>query len=479
MSLLTTRLCQTFERHSDKILLTDNFSGRSLTGKELLDHSGRIAAALNAKGAGKGSIVPIILPRCLDYVAAEIGALRAGCGYAPILPEYPQDRIDYIINDCKAPVIIDEAFIREAEKYEPITENAETTEDDISYLIYTSGSTGNPKGVIHTHRSFYDSLERDQVMCRMREDDKTLGMVSFSFAWSVAEVYDTLIAGASLVILNIEERKDLNYVRNAICENGITVMYINPNMLKRLDIHDSTLRVVKTAGERLADFYTDEYQIVNIFGTSETYCALAFHLDKAYDNTPIGKAYHNCRVVLLDDNGNEVPSGEEGEICICGHLANGYMNLPEQTAKVFEKDPFSDDESSVLYHTSDMGRLLPDGNVLYVNRKDWMVKINGQRVETGEIEVRLVTDHPEIETAVVKAFENEYGLTYLAAYYQLKKGMKLSAGEIEASLRKKLPDYMIPRFFVETESFPLNPNGKLDRKAIKPPRKRKEALRRL
>ena len=230
MSLLTTCLCQAFERHSDKILLTDNFSGRSLTGKELLDHSGRIAAALNAKGAGRGSIVPIILPRCLDYVAAEIGSLRAGCGYAPILPEYPQDRIDYIINDCKAPVIIDEAFIREAEKYEPITENVETTEDDISYLIYTSGSTGNPKGVIHTHRSFYDSLERDQVMCRMREDDKTLGMVSFSFAWSVAEVYDTLIVGASLVILNTEERKDLNYVRNAIRENGITVMYINPTM---------------------------------------------------------------------------------------------------------------------------------------------------------------------------------------------------------------------------------------------------------
>ena len=469
MSLLTTRLCQVFEQHSDKTLLTENFSGRSLTGKELLDLSGRIAAALNAKGAGRGSIVPIILPRCIDYVAAEIGALRAGCGYAPILPEYPQDRIDYIVSDCKAPVIIDEAFIRETEAFEPIKENVETTEDDISYLIYTSGSTGNPKGVIHTHRSFYDSLERDQVMCRMEEDDKTLGLVSFSFAWSVAEVYDTLIVGASLIILNVEERKDLNYVRNAIRENGITVMYINPNMLKRLDIHDSTLRVVKTAGERLADFYTDEYQIVNIFGTSETYCALAFHLDKAYDNTPIGKAYLNCRVVLLDDNGKEVPAGEEGEICICGHLAKGYMNLPEQTAKVFEKDPFSDDETSTLYHTSDMGRLLPDGSVLYVNRKDWMVKINGQRVETGEIEVRLVTDHPEIETAIVKAFENEYGLTYLAAYYKLKAGMTITAESVEASLRRKLPDYMIPRFFVEVEAFPLNPNGKLDRKAIKPP----------
>ncbi len=469
MSLLTKRLVQVFESHREKTMIAENYSGRSLTGGELLALTGRIAAALKAKGAGRGAIVPIVLPRCIDYVAAEIGALRAGCGYAPLLPEYPRDRIDYIIKDCQAPVVIDEDFIREAVTYEPAEDLPETEDDDISYLIYTSGSTGNPKGVIHTHRSFYESLERDQVMCPMREDDRTLGLVSFSFAWSVAEVYDTLIAGAQLIILNTEERKDLKYVRNAIRENGITIMYINPNMLKRLDIHDSTLRVVKTAGERLANFYTDEYEIVNIYGTSETYCALAFRLDKAYDNTPIGKAYHNCRVVLLDDSGNEVPQGEEGEICICGHLAKGYRNLPEQTAKVFEKDRFSDDDTSVLYHTSDMGRLLPDGSVLYVNRKDWMVKINGQRVETGEIEVRIVTDHPEVEAAVVKAFENEYGLTYLAAYYQVKKGMSVSSEEIETSLRQKLPDYMIPRFFVEVETFPLNANGKLDRKAIQPP----------
>ncbi len=469
MSLLTANLGQVFERYRDKILITENFSGRSVTGGELCTLTGRIAAALKANGAERGSIVPIILPRCIDYIAAEIGALRAGCGYAPLLPEYPQDRVDYIKNDCQAPVIIDEAFIRNAMTAEPITEDVETTDDDVSLLIYTSGSTGNPKGVVHSHRSFLDSLERDRKISSLYEDDKTLGLVSFSFAWSVAEIYDTLTAGAQLIILNTEERKDLKYVRNAIRENGITVMYINPNMLKRLDMHDSTLRVVKTAGERLSDFYTDEYQIINIYGTSETHCALYFPLDKAYDNTPIGKPYLNDRVVLLDDNGKEVPDGEEGEICIVGHLAKGYLNLPEQTAKVFEKDPFTDDKNSSLYHTSDMGKKLPDGSILYVNRKDWMVKINGQRVETGEIEVRIVTDHPEVEAAVCKAFENEYGLTYLAAFYQVKKGMSVSKDAIEGSLRKKLPDYMIPRFFVEVEAFPLNPNGKLDRKAIKPP----------
>ncbi len=469
MSLLTSTLKKVFEKHRGKVLLTENYSGRSVTGAQLLELSGKIAAALIHKGVEKGSFVPIILPRCIDYIAAEIGVLRAGCGYAPVLPEYPQERVDYIKNDCQAPAVIDEAFIRFAMTLDPLTEDVETGEDDVSLLIYTSGSTGNPKGVIHTHRSFYETLDRDQCIFAMNEDDKTLGLVSFSFAWSVAEVYDTLIVGAQLIILNIEERKDLKYVRNAIRENGVTVLYINPNMLKRLDLYDSTLRAVKTAGERLADFYTDEYQIVNIYGTSETNCALSFTLDRAYENTPIGKASLNTRVVLLDENGRGVSQGQEGEICICGYLAKGYLNLPEQTAKVFEKDPFSDDGSRVLYHTGDMGRMLPDGSVLYINRKDWMVKINGQRVETGEIEVRIVTDHSDVETAVVKAFENEYGLTYLAAYYKVNAGASVTAEQIEASLRQRLPDYMIPRFFTQVEAFPLNPNGKIDRKAILPP----------
>ena len=380
MSLLTSRLKQVFEQHRDKVLLTENFSGHSVTGAQLLELSGKIAAALIAKGAVKGSFVPIVLPRCIDYIAAEIGALRAGCGYTPVLPEYPQERIEYIKNDCQASVVIDEDFIRFAMTLEPFAEDIETGEDDVSLLIYTSGSTGNPKGVVHTHRSFNEALERGQHTCPLREDDKTLGLVSFSFAWSVTEIYDTLIVGAELIILNEEERKDLKYIRSAIRENGITVLYINPNMLKRLDVHESTLRAVKTTGERLADFYTDEYQVVNVYGASETFYALSFPLDQAYENTPIGKAYLNTRVVLLDEHGKEVPQGEDGEICVCGHLAKDYLNLPEQTAKVFEIDPFSDDESSVLYHTGDMGRLLPDGNIQYINRKDWMVKINGQRV---------------------------------------------------------------------------------------------------
>ncbi len=470
MSGLTKRFKTIFERYRDKVLLTESFTGRSLTGGELMTLSGRIAALLRSKGTERGSLVPVILPRGIDYIAAEIGVLRAGCGYVPLLQEYPQERIDYIKNDCQAQIVIDEAFMRDAMSAEPATEDAETTDEDISLLIYTSGSTGNPKGVVHTHRSLFEAVQKNTCINGMTDSDRTLGLVSLSFALSVAEVYDTILSGAHLLILNDQERKELSYVRKAIIDYRITALYINPNMLKRLDIHNSSLRFVQTVGERLSDFYSNEYRIINTYGSSEALCSLTFNVDKAYDNTPIGRPADGVSVYLLDDSGKQVPMGEEGEICLAGSFSKGYWKLEKQTKEAFAADPFSDPADGLtLYHTNDIGRMLPDGNIVYVNRKDWMVKINGQRVETGEIEVRMVTDHPEVEAAVVKAFENEYGLTYLAAYYKVKNDMSISSEVIEASLRRKLPDYMIPRFFVEVEAFPLNTNGKIDRKAIKPP----------
>ena len=470
MSHLTERLQSVFRQYRDKVAVTESFSGRSITYGQLDELSGRIAAKLKAEGIGRNDIVPVLLPRSYEYIAAEIGAIKAGCAYAPLLAEYPADRIGYIKNDCGAKLVMDEAFVNDAASFEPLREYADSADNDNLLLIYTSGSTGNPKGVIHTYHSFYEGVRRNVLNNEMCDRDITLGIVNFSFALSVAEVYDTLLSGAALFMLDNEERKDIRFVRNAIIDNHITVLYINPNMLKRLNLKGSSLRAAQTVGERLSNFYSDEYRIINIYGTSETLCALAFTLDKAYDNTPVGHAVDSFRAYLVDENGCGVAPGEEGEICVSGALSDGYLNLNDQTAEVFSKNPFTDDEGfERIYHTHDIGKMLPDGNIVYVNRMDWMVKVNGQRVETGEIEVRIATDIDAIESAVVKAFENEYGMTYLAAYYQFKKGMSATAEEIEAMLRKKLPDYMIPRFFVEMESFPLNANGKIDRKAIQPP----------
>lgn len=470
MSRLTEQLKQSFEKYRDKVAVIESFSGRSISYGELDILSGKIAQKLRAEGVGKGDIVPILLPRGFAYIAAEIGAIKAGCAYAPLLGEYPAERIDYICQDCGARFVADESFVRSAAELEPLTEYVESAEKDRVLLIYTSGSTGNPKGVIHTHRSFYEGVRRNILNNVMSENDKTLGIINFSFALSVGEVYDTLLSGASLFLLSNEERADIRFVKSAVIENHITALYINPNMLKRLDLRGSSLRVAQTVGERLSGFYSDEYRIINIYGASETLCALAFEPDKAYDNTPVGKPVDSFRAYIVDENGNEAPDGEEGEICVAGALCDGYLNLDEQTSAVFSPNPFSDDEGfEMMYHTNDIGKKLPDGNIVYVNRKDWMVKVNGQRVETGEIEVRMAADVDAVEAAVVKAFENEYGMTYLAAYYQVKKGMSATAEEIEGALRKRLPDYMIPRFFTQMERFPLNANGKIDRRAILPP----------
>lgn len=470
MSRLTEQLKQSFEKYRDKVAVIESFSGRSISYGELDILSGKIAQKLRAEGVGKGDIVPILLPRGFAYIAAEIGAIKAGCAYAPLLGEYPAERIDYICQDCGARFVADESFVRSAAELEPLTEYVESAEKDRVLLIYTSGSTGNPKGVIHTHRSFYEGVRRNILNNGMSENDKTLGIINFSFALSVDEVYDTLLSGASLFLLSNEERADIRFVKSAVIENHITALYINPNMLKRLDLRGSSLRVAQTVGERLSGFYSDEYRIINIYGASETLCALAFEPDKAYDNTPVGKPVDSFRAYIVDENGNEAPDGEEGEICVAGALCDGYLNLDEQTSAVFSPNPFSDDEGfEMMYHTNDIGKKLPDGNIVYVNRKDWMVKVNGQRVETGEIEVRMAADVDAVEAAVVKAFENEYGMTYLAAYYQVKKGMSATAEEIEGALRKRLPDYMIPRFFTQMERFPLNANGKIDRRAILPP----------
>lgn len=222
-------------------------------------------------------------------------------------------------------------------------------------------------------------------------------------------------------------------------------------------------------GERLSGVWREHGAIHNGYGLSETLSvALAFTVDRAYDNTPIGKPLEDFTVYLLDGAGQQVADGEEGEICIAGPLARGYINLPEQTARAFVENPFAtSDENRRMLRTGDVGKRLPDGNILYVNRRDWMVKVNGQRVEMGEIEIQL-GKIPGVETAAVKSFEDEAGQTYLCGYY--KCDAALSEGAVRKALATTLPGYMIPRFLVALEAFPLNPNGKLDRKALQPPR---------
>ncbi|MDD5796042.1 MAG: non-ribosomal peptide synthetase [Oscillospiraceae bacterium] len=466
MKLLIECLKESFSKYADKTAYIDRSGSRMTTYGQLDELSGKIAAGIIEQGCKKGDIIPVLMPRCTEYIAAEIGIMKAGCVFAPLITDYPQDRIEYIKKECKSSFVVDKAFVDKCADKTPCDRISKLSHSDPAVVIYTSGSTGNPKGIIHTHKSLYHSIIRQLELEDTKDTDVCLSTITHSFSVSLPENYVPLTAGATIVMLNDEERKDVRFLENAIAQYGITNTYISPGMLKVYRNKSKTLKTVKTVGERLCNQYSQDYNIINIYGASETLLALAFHVDKSYENTPIGKPVKGISVYILDDSGKPVKNGEEGELCVAGAISEGYLNLPEQTAKAYEPNPYSTcDDDKILFHTNDMVKQLEDGNIVYVNRKDWMVKINGQRVEAGEIEI-CSQNVNGVDRAVVKAFVNDYGQNYLVEYF---KGDGVTAEKIKEHLHTVLPDYMIPLFFVKVDEFPLNANGKIDRLALKEP----------
>ncbi len=439
-----------------------------LTYSRLDELSSKIAARLMRNGAAREKIYPIVLERSNVYIAAIIGVLKSGAAYSPLSVSYPKDRVDYIKKDSGADFIIDAAFLEGIQSEKLPEALPEISMQDAAVAIYTSGSTGNPKGIIHDHFSLSSAAVR-QLEVGCGTDDVQMSVTPFSFAISSCDMISSLWAGAQIHILTDEQRKDISFIDEYIDRCGITSSVISPQLLKRLPVRKSTLRLINSGGERISGVYSPYTAIKNAYGLSELLSiALTFELDKAYDNTPIGRTLGGYKAYLLDSDGNQVADGQEGELCISGTMARGYINLPELTAKVFTDNPFStDDTDKRLLHTGDIAKKDENGNLVYVNRKDWMVKVNGQRVEMGEVEVKL-SKIDGINNAVVKSFTDDNGQTYICGYYTAQQ--KLSDKQIRAELAKTLPAYMIPRFIVRVDEFPMTPNGKLDRKALKAPK---------
>lgn len=465
MKTFIEQFLKNVETKPDKIALV--YENNPISYKELDILSSRIANKLVKSGAKKEKIYPIILDRSIEYIASIIGILKSGAAFSPLSVEYPQDRVDYIKKDCNCDFLIDDAFISEAIKEEPLTTPVKTDWCDAAQVIYTSGSTGNPKGIVHEHFTFTRAILR-QFPIGCDSDGVQMSVTPFNFAISNLDIMVSLWVGATIHILSEKERKDILFIDKYIDEHKITSSVISPQLLKQLPNRKSTLKNIDCGGERISGIFLDNSSIFNSYGLSEVLSvAITFKLDKAYDNTPIGKPLEDFKVFLLDADGNQVEEGQEGEICIAGPVAREYINLPEQTAKTFVENPFSTcDLDKRMMHTNDIGKLLPDGNIVYVNRKDWMIKINGQRVEMGEVEVQLGKIEG-IKTAVVKGFEDDNGQTYMCGYYTADKEIPWEFAKQQ--LEKKFPSYMIPRFLLQIDSFPLNPNGKLDRKALMPP----------
>ena len=456
--------CEAAAAFSGKTALVDRNGTRALTYAELDSLSGKVAGKLLSLGLPEGTPVLIRMGRIAEYVAAYLGILKAACAAVPVSPEYPEARIRAICGDCGAKLVVTDDFFEDLESYGQEVRDA-SSEDVTALILYTSGSTGKPKGIRHTVRSLADGALRKPEVYDLRGELVFAASAPLSFIAFVVEYLGTFAKGGCVHMLSDEVRRDVLGMEAYYREKGITMGFLSPRVLRNFPYAGGPLERIFTASERLSDFCTDRFEIINAYGMSETAgTALTFRVDKAYANTPIGKPAEGVEVSLVDEAGREVPDGQEGEICLTGYFAQEYIGLPELTAKTFTLLA----DGRTLLRTGDLGKRLPDGNIVYMSRKDWMVKINGQRVETGEVEAQL-RKLPGIAEAAIRDFTDRDGQTFLAAYYVSDEPFEEE--KLREDLSRALPSYMIPSRFIRLEKLPLNANGKLDRGALPRPEK--------
>ncbi len=443
---------------ADKAAIVDHDGLRETSYARLDELSGKAAAKLLKMGFLPGDPVMICLGRRMEYVAAYIGALKAGCVAVPVVPDYPQERLEHIRRDCEAVYVIRDDFFSDIEAFDP-AEPVILQDGAPAVLVYTSGSTGKPKGIPHSVRSVADAVRRSSLLLEDLEPIAFGATAPLSFVAFVLEYLSVLNMGGCSHILEDSVRRDMRLMEAYFEKHGISCAFISPQMLKLYRGSNGMKRVI-AGSEALKNAYSESYTIYNAYGMSETLAtAMYFVVDKPYENTPIGKPAEGVELFLLDENGNEAAKGQEGEICLLGYFAEGYLH---QNSDAFVKQA----DGRVLLHTGDIGRLNENGDLVYLNRRDWMVKINGQRVETGEIESRLCACRG-VTGAAVKAFDDAMGQKYLAAYYTAQGSVAPAA--LAAELKKVLPKYMLPRYYKRLEKMPVNANGKLDRLALLPP----------
>jgi arthrofactin-type cyclic lipopeptide synthetase B len=459
-----------------------------LSYQQLNERANRLAHHLREIGVQPDSRVGICVERGLDMVIGLLAILKAGGGYVPLDPAYPQERIAYMLQDS-APVVVlaqratrgllgDVAVIdldHSTWHQQPAT-NPQVpglTARHPAYVIYTSGSTGQPKGVINEHAGVVNRLLWMQDAYGLNADDAVLQKTPFSFDVSVWEFFWPLFTGARLVMARPGGHKEPAYLCEVIEAERITTLHFVPSMLDVFLAHGDVSQAagllrVMCSGEALPGSLVRRFKqqlpgigLYNLYGPTEAAVDVtAWNCARpdVPDNTPIGKPIANTRMYVLDGQLKPVPLGVVGELFIGGvQVARGYLNRPELTAERFLDNPFSPGR---MYRTGDIGRYLPDGTIEYLGRNDDQVKIRGLRIELGEIQARLI-EHLAVKDAVVVAREQR-----LVAYYT---GVPIDIESLRAQLLQYLPDYMVPALFVHLDALPLSPNGKLDRKALPAP----------
>ena len=466
------------------------FLDRQLTYGVLNERANQLARVLRNKGIKANSIVGIMAERSPEMILGVIGILKAGGTYLPIDPEYPENRISYMLEDSRTRILLTQKHLVNQisfngeiiildclELYQGETANltCENTVKDRAYVIYTSGSTGTPKGVEVEQASLTNLVYWHQRVYNITARDRATVVAGQAFDASVWEIWPYLLAGAGLYIPDNETRMSPLRLIEWLKDYKITVCFMPTPLAEALLIEkwpdNIPLRAMLTGGDKLRrrPSSTLPFRLFNHYGPTESTVVTTWGVvGSDSDNSvlpSIGRPMDNTQVYIVDRYNKLQPVGAPGELCISGDgLARGYLNRPELTAEKFVENPFA--LGKLMYRTGDLVKWLPDGNIEFVGRVDQQVKIRGFRIELGEIESRLLK-HPSVADAVVIVRQDKADDKYLAAYVAAEH--EVATDELREYMLMELPEYMVPVYFTQLDKLPLTPNGKIDRRALPQP----------
>jgi amino acid adenylation domain-containing protein len=485
-------------------------AGGPMTYAELNAYANRIARYLAARGVRPGHNVGICMPRSVHQIAALLGIVKAGAAYVPLDPEYPLERLRFILSDISAPLLLTSRDTRlsldesanavvmedvagEIDGQSPDNPDTAFSPEMPLYVIHTSGSTGRPKGVVMPHRSIVNLIEWQARASDVSPDAVTLQYASLNFDVASQEIFSTLTSGGCLQLIDENVRRDSPRMLDFLKRKGIGRLFLPPVALEQLanaaggkDVALEKLREVIVAGDKLQitdnvrGFFEKlpQARLINHYGPTESHVVSAHTLEGPAAqwpvHPPIGKPIDNVQLYVLDENLEPTPPKVAGELYIGGvAVALGYLNLPEESGKRFIRDPFQPG-GGLLYRTGDVCRYDNDGVLAFLGRADQQIKLRGFRIEPGEVEV-VLKRHDGIKDAVVVKRQSKLGDDQLAAYLVVEENAVFDKAELRSYLGDKLPAYMIPTHLVQLDSFPLTGSGKIDRLKLPEPAERESA----
>jgi amino acid adenylation domain-containing protein len=475
---------------------------RSISYEKLAEKSGQLAGRLVSMGVTTDSIVAVLVEPSIEMMIGLLGILKAGGAYLPIDTDIPAERIGYIFNDSGAGLLLTygnladglaiscrKIDLAQADMYKTGTSSSDIAVgmENLAYVIYTSGTTGRPKGVLVSHGNLLANLTAFFQEFHLQATDTVIQLGSYAFDAFVEEVFPVLLRGGKIAIPSRGDIVDMPLLTDFINRHGVTLIDCTPlllNEFNRLNNLEGVQTFISGGDVLKAEYVSrlkDKGNVYNTYGPTEaTVCTTYYKYsgtEAVKTGIPIGKPIANYRVYILDKNFNPLPIGAKGELWVAGPgVTRGYLNKPELTADKFvnlaaktreetrsSKNEILTPKSYILYGTGDLARWRPDGSIEFSGRLDQQVKIRGYRIELGDIESKLL-EHVDIEDAVVLEGKEENRDKYLCAYIVGRQGLTVSG--LREYLLNKLPDYMIPTYFVSLPEIPLTPNGKVDRGAL-------------